>query len=77
MKLISLSDIIIMERFLNYPPKEKKLNKIRRYYSEYGVIDKPIIINKKNVLIDGYIRYIVLKESVRENAYVKIQNWMF
>lgn len=77
MKWIALSDIIITKRFLNCPPKEKKLNKIRRYYSEYGVIDKPIIINKKNVLIDGYIRYIVLKENGREHAYVKVQNWMF
>lgn len=76
MKLIALSDIIITERFLNNPPKEKKLNKIRRYYSEFGVVDKPIIINKKNVLIDGYIRYLVLKENGREHTYVKVQNWL-
>lgn len=76
MKLIALSDIIITDNFLNNPPKEKKLNKIRRYYSEFGVIDKPIIINKKNVLIDGYIRYLVLKENGREHTYVKVQNWL-
>jgi len=76
MKLVALSDIIIADNFLSHPPKEKKLNKTRRYYSEYGVIDKPIIINKKNVLIDGYIRYIVLKENGIEYAYVKVQNWI-
>ena len=30
----------------------------------------------KNVLIDGYIRYLVLKENGREHTYVKVQNWL-
>ena len=65
-----LNDISIPKCFLSHPPKGEKLNV---YMSEvtdavntgylYDYLDtKPITINKDNVLVDGYTRYIILKK---------------
>lgn len=63
MKWVALSDIIINEPFASSKPKISKINKIRKYYSEYGYVDKPITVNYNNILLDGYLRYLVLKEN--------------
>ena len=63
MKLIAVSDVIINERFTSTKPRPSKLNRIRNYYVEHGCLDKPIIVNRKGVLLDGYIRYLILKEN--------------
>ena len=71
MKWIALSDVIISEPFASSQPRSGKMNRVRKHYSEYGYVDKPIIINRKNVLLDGYIRYLVLKEN--NVSYVKAE----
>lgn len=76
MKWVAVSDIIVTEAFLQTQPKQSKLNRIREYYSEYGSVDKPITLNKNNVLIDGYMRYVVLKENDAEYAKCEIINWI-
>ena len=60
---INISDIIISDVFAATTPSEKKMNKYREYYHNHGHIDKPIVLNRQNVLIDGYIRYLILLEN--------------
>lgn len=74
MKIITIDDIIINDCF--FPPRKSHMDKIRNYYSKYGYIDKPLIINKKKILLDGYIRYLVLKENNEKYATVEIINWI-
>ena len=75
-KIIALDKIIIKEEFAKSKIRESKLNRIRTYYLERGYIDKPITINRKNVLWDGYSRYLVLKENNEKYATVKVVNWI-
>lgn len=68
MKQIKLSDVKISNMFKNSPPRERKMNRIRRRYLETGVQDKPIVLNEDGFLIDGYARYLILKDFGVEYA---------
>lgn len=59
---MKLADIIIPDYLAESVPNEAKMNRVKRYFLKYGELDKPIIINHKKELVDGYIRYLVLKE---------------
>ena len=76
MKWVALLDIVINEPFASSKPRSSKINKIRNYYSEYGYIDKPIVINHNNILLDGYLRYLVLKENGAEYVKAKIVRYI-
>jgi hypothetical protein len=69
---MNLSDIVITDDFINHPPKEHKINKCREFYKQNHCIDKDIIIDKNNTLVDGYIRYLVLLENGVKSSEVKI-----
>lgn len=70
---IKLSDIKISDAFANITPKENKMNECREYWDKFSKQDRYIVISpKNNVLIDGYIQYLVLKENNVEEAEVKI-----
>lgn len=72
MKRIKLSDIIITEEFANSHPSEEKIQKYEKQFVENGKQVKPIVLNKNNVLIDGYIQYLILKENgFEEVEYIK------
>ena len=60
---VRLSDIIIPSHMKATPPREEKMNKVRAFYKKNHRIDKPIILNKDNLLLDGYVRYLVLLEN--------------
>lgn len=60
---IRMSEIIVPTRFALSKPSNEKMKFVRKYYEEYGCVDEPIIVNDKLVLVDGYIRYLVLKEK--------------
>lgn len=59
--IINIDDIIIPEEFQKGVPETNKLRKCRDNYNA-GIIDRAILINKDNVLVDGYILYLILKE---------------
>ena len=65
-----LNEIYISEEFANTTPNSKKVEEYRNYYNRNGVQAKPIIVNRKGVLIDGYIQYLILKENGEEYAVV-------
>lgn len=66
---LKLKDITIPKCFSSHPPKEEKLreykigiaNAVNRGCLSDYLNEKPITINKDNVLVDGYTRYIILK----------------
>ncbi len=58
---MNLSEIKIPESFENNVPSLYKYEKCCRYYKETGNQDRYIVIDENNVLLDGYIMYLVLK----------------
>lgn len=71
MKIIKLSEIIIPESFKYSKPNEWKLNKVRDYVGDHYKIDKPIVLDEKNILTDNYVRYLVaLEYGIEEVPYV-------
>ena len=65
---MKLRNIIIPNYLAESIPNEAKINRVKRYFLKYGEQDKPIIINHKKELVDGYIRYLVLKEFDMEDV---------
>ena len=72
MRRMKLSDIKISEAFANSVPSNKKLNECRNNWNHEHRQDRYIVVNPDNVLIDGYIQYLVLKENNIEEAEIKI-----
>ena len=74
MRRMKLSDIKISEAFANSIPSDKKLNECRNNWSQWNRQDRYIVVNPNNVLIDGYIMYLTLKENGIEEAEIKISD---
>ena len=72
MRRMKLADIKISEAFANSIPSEEKLNECRNNWNQWHRQDRYIVVNPDNVLIDGYIQYLVLKENNIEEAEIKI-----
>ena len=72
MRTMKLVDIKISEAFANSIPSEEKMNECRNNWNQWHRQDRYIVVNPDNVLIDGYIQYLVLKENNVEEAEVKI-----
>ena len=59
-KPIELKDIKIKKQFAKTTPSAEKMKAAERYFRWHRRIDKNIVLNSNNVLVDGYIRYLVL-----------------
>ena len=70
MRRMKLSDIKISESFANTTPSEEKMNECRYNWRFYKKQDRYIVIDHNNVLIDGYIMFLVLMEHKEEYAEV-------
>lgn len=68
---MKLSEIKISNAFAATIPREGKVKACREYWEENHEQDRDIVVNKDNVLIDGYIQYLVLKEKGIEEVFVK------
>lgn len=68
MKKIKLSEIKITSAFENTTPNPEKVQRCREYYAENQKQSKPILLDYNNVLRDGYIQYLILKENGVEEA---------
>ena len=58
---MKLSEIKIPADFESSKPSTSKYAKCENYYNETGNQDRYIVVNENNVLVDGYIMYLVLK----------------
>ena len=66
-----LSEIKIPADFESSIPNTYKYEKCKKYYKETGNQDRYIIVDENNVLVDGYIMYLVLKNHDVEYGNVK------
>lgn len=66
-----LSEIKISADFESSIPNTYKYNKCENYYNKTGNQDRYIVVDEKNVLVDGYIMYLVLKNHDMEYGNVK------
>ena len=71
MRTMKLVDIKISDAFASSIPSKEKLSDCRNNWNQWHRQDRYIVVNPDNVLIDGYIMYIVLKENGIEEAEVK------
>lgn len=69
---MKISDIIIMPSFLRTKPQQWKLDMVRDYYRDHGTTDVDIVVLPNGTLVDGYIRYLVLKENGVDEVDVKV-----
>lgn len=58
---MKLNKIKISTAFSNNFPKYEKLLQCHEFYKKHGYLDRQIVVNKNNVLIDGYVGYIILR----------------
>lgn len=56
---MKMKDIIIKEGFRFNPPRIEKLQSKFDYLVRHGEYQSPIVLDKDNVLIDGYTTYIL------------------
>lgn len=66
-----LSEIKISADFESSIPNTYKYNKCENYYNKTGNQDRYIVVDEKNVLVYGYIMYLVLKNHDVEYGNVK------
>ena len=62
-KNMDIDSILIPACFEEHQPRMDKLNLCREFFKENGCLDRDIVIGQDDVLQDGYIGYIVLKEN--------------
>lgn len=70
MRKMKLSDIKITPAFAETIPNGKKMEECRYNWRMYGKQDRYIVVNHNNVLVDGYIMYLILKEHKEEECEV-------
>ena len=63
MRVMKLSDIVITDTFENTTPSKLKMDRYRDMWDKFNRQPKYIIVNDDNILIDGYIQYLLLKEK--------------
>lgn len=70
MKIIKLSDINVSPAYHNTKPKDYKIKECRDFWNRFQAQDRYIVLSSNNVLVDGYVQYIVLEECGAEEAEV-------
>jgi len=53
---------IIVPAHMQFPPSESKYLSRKLFFLIHGEVYKPIHVNAEDVLVDGYISYLILKE---------------
>lgn len=54
-------DIVVPESFKLTQPSIDKIEVKLDYYKKYNKFEKHIVINKENILQDGYVNYLLCK----------------
>ena len=68
MKSIKLSDIVISSAFAASVPSEQKVQKYKSRFAKTGKRNRYLVLDNENVLVDGCIQYLILKENNVEEA---------
>lgn len=70
-----VKDIVIMDEYRNTPPKAEKMEHRERLFLERGELPLDIVINDDNVLLDGYMSYLLAVKHGIEQIDVK-RGWV-
>lgn len=70
-KVEKFSNINIPYEFASISPKYRKIKERWNYYNQVGKLDKAITVDKDNVLVDGYTRYMLAEMLGLESVPVK------
>lgn len=71
-RMMKLSDIKIKQSYLETIPSKGKMDECRKYWKTHSSQDRYIVVDHDDLLIDGYIQYLILKENNIEEAEIKI-----
>lgn len=74
MTYMRLDNIKIKDSFAATIPKDEKIAECQKYWNNHHKQDRYIVVDHNNVLIDGYIQYLVLKDAGVEIVEVKISD---
>ena len=71
---MNIDDIKISDQFLDSHPSQEKMERFEKYWLRTNHQDKSIILDKNGYLVDGYIRYLIMKEMVPKQfgQYIKV-----
>lgn len=73
MEKMLLSDIKISDGFARTTPKKYKMEQCARYWDKYHMQDRDIVVDQNNVLVGGYVMYLVLKERSVQTAQILVR----
>lgn len=59
---MKLKDIKVSKKFRRHPPSQSKIEAAKKYYEEHGHLDKPIVLDHNNEIVDGYARFKMLEK---------------
>lgn len=65
-----VNSIRIPKAFAVTAPSETKIEKCLSFYIENGYFDREIILNDNGYLVDGYIKYLIVKAAKIEKIKV-------
>lgn len=71
MRRMKISKIKISKAFTNTTPSEEKMCECRKFWRYEGKQDRPIVVNDKGYLVDGYVMYLTLLEHKETYAIVR------
>ena len=57
---IKMSDIKVPKSFASTTPKAEKMSVCRDFWNNNHKQIKDIVVNKYNILVDGYVQYLIL-----------------
>lgn len=60
---MNIEDIKISDQFRASHPSPEKLERFEKYWLLTNHQDKPIVLDKNGYLVDGYIRYLIMKRN--------------
>lgn len=60
---MNIEDIKISDQFLDSHPSSEKMERFEKYWLLTNHQDKPIVLDKNGYLVDGYIRYLIMKRN--------------
>lgn len=67
---IRLSKIKISNEFKKHKPKKSKMNDKNMYFIVNGTFKDKIILDKNNVLVDGYTTYLLAQEYEKKFIWI-------
>ena len=76
--IVPTKSLLLDKKLLGSKPSREKMKKYLDYFKANGKVDKPIDVyingNGRFVVIDKYIRFLILENNAVENAEIRIVN---